>query len=208
MASSFDSFDALGSPTNLGSSVTKRCRSVKRISSGFWSGNLSASSIPMSSASSQVRSLAMLVSWSFGNVVAVPRWNLDHYLARLLDDRLAAQARLELQIGSHVELVGFVVFHGTEKFLAFLHHDVAGGAGAVAAAGVLEVKTEVHGDVEQRLRLAVVLVGELAVLELKGLVLGEKRDLHRICAGRVDGGGTGSLGFFVGHKFLFLVKQG
>ena len=42
---------------------------------------------------------------------------------------------------------------GETDFRAFLHPDVAGGAGAIAAAGVVERDAEVQGDVEDRLRL-------------------------------------------------------
>ncbi len=58
--------------------------------------------------------------------------------------------------------------HFAQQFLAFLHHDVARGAGAIAAAGVFQMQSEVEGDVENRLGLAVVEVRKLAVLELEG----------------------------------------
>ena len=38
---------------------------------------------------------------------------------------------------------------------------MAGGAGIVAAAGMLQVNAEIEGDVEQGFRLAVILVGQL-----------------------------------------------
>ena len=64
-------------------------------------------------------------------------------------------------------------------------------AGAVSAAGMLKVKAKIHGDIEQRFRLAMFLVGKLAVLELKGLVLGQERNLDGIRSGRVERGGAG-----------------
>src|SRR5450755_4004086 len=122
MASSLPSVEFVGSSTKIGSSVTWRCRSVNRTSSGFCSGNLSASAIPRSSASSQVNSAAMLVSCPFGDIIPVPHRNFDHHFAWFLDDQLASQARFELQVGSHVELVGFVVVHGAQQLFALLHH--------------------------------------------------------------------------------------
>ena len=43
---------------------------------------------------------------------------------------------------------------------------VAGGAGAASAAGMLELDTEVHGDVEDRFGFSVLLVGKFSGLEL------------------------------------------
>ena len=52
---------------------------------------------------------------------------------------------------------------------------MAGGAGAASAAGVLKLDSEVDGDVQDRLGFAVFVVGELAGLELDGLVeIGER----------------------------------
>src|SRR5271165_4861955 len=190
MASSFPSVDFCGSSTKVGSSVTKRCRSVKRTVRGSTSGYLSVSAIPRSSASSHLSSAAIrspcqmckrliVVSGGFGDIVAVPGGNFDHDFARFLDYRLAAEARVQLQIGGHVEPIGLVIVHFTEQFLALPHHHVASGAGAVASAGVLQMKAEVHRNVEDRLRLAMVLVAQLAVFELKGLVVRKERQLDR-----------------------------
>ena len=66
---------------------------------------------------------------------------------------------------------------------AFFHPDVAGGAGAIAAAGVVERDAEVQGDVENGLLFAVIFVGQFAVLELHRLAFGQERDLHRVFAG-------------------------
>ncbi len=59
---------------------------------------------------------------------------------------------------------------------------MAGGAGAIAAAGVIEPDAIVQRDVQQRFLFAVILVGQLAVLELNRLALGKERDLHRVLA--------------------------
>src|SRR5215213_4946195 len=53
--------------------------------------------------------------------------------------------------------------------LALLDDDVTGCTGAAAAAGMFERDVEVLRDVEERLRLAMVRVRQLAVLELDGL---------------------------------------
>jgi hypothetical protein len=57
---------------------------------------------------------------------------------------------------------------------------VARGAGAVAAAGVVEEKIVVECDVEKRLRLAVVCVGQLSVLKFKRLIRRGKRNPNGI----------------------------
>ena len=84
------------------------------------------------------------------------------------DDRLAAEARLRRETPGGVQTIGLVVLHLAEVLLALADDDVAGRAGAAAAAGVLERDVEVLGDVEKRLRLAVMRVRQLAVLELDG----------------------------------------
>jgi len=99
----------------------------------------------------------------FGNVVAIPGWNFDDDLAGFLDGCLAAEARVELEVGGGVEFVGFVVFHLRNAISAFLNPHVASRACAIAAAGVVEMDAIVDGDVEERFFLAVVLVGKLAV---------------------------------------------
>src|SRR6185312_9445439 len=60
MASSLPSVDYAASSTNVGKPVISLCRSVKRTSRGFCSGYRSASFNPISSASSQRNSSAML----------------------------------------------------------------------------------------------------------------------------------------------------
>src|SRR3989442_15373234 len=60
IASSLPSFDAFGSSAKSSSSVTHRCRSVKRTLKGSTSGNFSCSAIPISSESSQVSFILFL----------------------------------------------------------------------------------------------------------------------------------------------------
>ncbi len=66
-----------------------------------------------------------------------------------------------------------------------LDPQVAGGAGADAAAGVVEKDVEVLRHVEKRHGLAVVLVGQRAELELDGLAFGKEGDAHQFVGGNV-----------------------
>src|SRR5438270_7889377 len=156
--------------------------------------------MPMSSASSHVNFFG--ISVLLGNVVAIPCWNFHNNFARFRDLGLTAEARIQLQIGGHVEAVGFVVVHFGETLGAFLHPDVTGGTRAVAATGVIERDAEVQCDIENRLFFAVILIWQFAVLELHSLALGQKGNLHRIFAGSLFGGGAGALNFFVCHCLL------
>jgi len=49
---------------------------------------------------------------------------------------------------------------------------------------MVEMDAVVQGDVEQRLLLAVVFVGQLAVFELDGLAFGQERYLNRFSPAR------------------------
>src|SRR4029077_12159920 len=73
------------------------------------------------------------------------------------------------------------------------------GASAVPAARVVKRDAEVQGDVEDGFLLAVILIGQLAVLEGDGLAFGKESDLNRVFARGLCGGGSGTLGFFVCH---------
>src|SRR5208283_1870938 len=141
-----------------------------------------------------------MVSRRLRNIITVPRRNFNHHFAGLLDHGLTSQTRVELQVGGHVKAVGLFVVHLAEQLFALLHHDVAGGAGAVAAAGVLQVQAEVHGHVQDRLRLAVLLVGQLAVFKFEALVLGKERDANRVRPESFFGRRSAALCFFVWHK--------
>jgi hypothetical protein len=66
-----------------------------------------------------------------------------------------------------------------------LDPQVAGGAGADAAAGVIEKDAEVLRHVEKRHRLAVMLVGHGAELELDRLAFGLKGDADELVGGNV-----------------------
>jgi hypothetical protein len=72
---------------------------------------------------------------------------------------------------------------GREAALARLDQHMAGGAGADAAAGVIEKDVVILRHVEKRHRLAVMLVGQRAELELHRLSLGQKGDAHQLIGG-------------------------
>ena len=77
---------------------------------------------------------------------------------------------MQSQPWRHIQTIKLVVVSfGQIRIAAFYDH-VAGGAGAATAAGVFELNAEVQRDIEDRLRLAVLVVRKLAVLELDGLV--------------------------------------
>jgi hypothetical protein len=102
------------------------------------------------------------------HVVAIPRRNLDDYIA--CHYRLAAEARMEGQAWRHVEAIQFVVVRRAQVLIAVFYDHVAGSASAASAAGMFELNAEVDGDVKQRLRLPVFVVGQFSRLELHGPV--------------------------------------
>ncbi len=85
----------------------------------------------------------------FRNVVPIPCRDLYHNLARFVDHSLASQARVQLQVGSHIEFVGFVVFHLGDQVRALLDPDVTRRAGTISATGVIEMDAKVQRHVEQ-----------------------------------------------------------
>ena len=107
-----------------------------------------------------------------GDVVAVPGGDFDDDFSRLDDLRLATEARIQLQVGGHIEPVGFFIVELAQQFLALANYHMTSGAGAVAAAGMLKVNPEVERYIQQRLRLAVILVRQLAGFEFECFVGG------------------------------------
>src|SRR5271157_2979860 len=79
---------------------------------------------------------------AFGDVITIPLGNFDDVVAGLGDHGLAAETRIELLIGGHVETVEFVVVRRADSVLV-LDPQMAGGTGADAAAGVVEEDAEV-----------------------------------------------------------------
>jgi len=57
---------------------------------------------------------------------------------------------------------------------------VAGGAGAIASTGVVELDSVVERDIENRLLFAMIFVGQLAVLKRDRLAFGKEGDLNGV----------------------------
>jgi hypothetical protein len=57
---------------------------------------------------------------------------------------------------------------------------MASRAGAISAAGMIEMNAEVERNIEQRLFLAVVFVGQAAVLECDSLAFRKESDFDRV----------------------------
>src|SRR5262249_487115 len=76
---------------------------------------------------------------------------------------------------------------------------MAGRASAVAAAGMIKADTVVEGNVEDGLLFAMLLVGQLAVLQGHGLAFGQKGALDGVFAGAVYGHHACSLLSLVCH---------
>ena len=108
----------------------------------------------------------------FADVVTVPVGNVDYYVA--FDHGLAAETGIELEVGGLLDAVHFVVVHLGKVVHALFDHHMARGARAASAAGVFQMKTEVHRHVQQRFGTPVILVGKLAGLEFESFSGGEK----------------------------------
>jgi hypothetical protein len=67
---------------------------------------------------------------------------------------------MQRQPRGQVQAVGLVILDRREVRLALVNDDVAGGTGAVAAAGMLEGDAEIQRYVEDRSGFSVALVGK------------------------------------------------
>jgi len=82
------------------------------------------------------------------------------------------------EIGRHVHAIEFVVIRFGQVAIQSVFDDhVTGRAGAVPTACVLQVNSEIDGDIKQRLGLAMSLIGQLAGLEFDGLADREESHL-------------------------------
>lgn len=75
-----------------------------------------------------------------------------------------------MEVGGEVKLVGLVVVHVAEKFRAAFDYDVASSAGAVASAGVLDVKADVDTYVKEGFGLSMVMIGKGFQIELERFI--------------------------------------
>src|ERR1700726_3215695 len=168
MASSLPSLEAFGSPSKPFSSVTILCRSVKRTVSGSVLGCVSESWMPISSASSHPNVGGMYCSlwimgraWPFSvlcflRVILIPLGNFYNDIFCAVGNALAAQARFWSDAGGFVELIEFGIGGFVAGFETLVNDYVAGGAGANAAAGMVEAHVIALGDVENTAGNAVV----------------------------------------------------
>src|SRR5258708_13293952 len=179
MASSFPSLDFAGSPANPGSSVIHLCMSVKRTEYGSTSGNLSVSAMAMSSKLSQSnvcgidssldgtpRSLGTLVVQFLG-VIFIPMRNFDDDVGGAVGHGLAAQARLRSDSRRFIEFIEFGVSGFVARLQPFFDHHVAGGAGANAAASVIESGFESFGKIEDAPRQSIVAIGNFRGIDFQ-----------------------------------------
>src|SRR5262245_42772806 len=153
MASRIFSLDRLGSSPKSGSSITQRCRSVKRRLTLSTSGWCSSSSIAMSRTSVQRSFFAISPSSPrllVDHHVARRRRQLDHQaVERLAHADLAAEARGMGEAERQVEHV-LLILAGRRQLLEpdLLDDDVAGRAGQRALAGALDIDAVAMGDFE------------------------------------------------------------
>src|SRR5882724_11374983 len=110
----------------------------------------------------------------FLGVIFVPIGNFHHDVGGAVGDGLAAEARLRGDAGGFVEFIELGVGGLVAGLEAFAHDDVARGAGANAAAGVVEASFESFGNVQDAAGQTVVTVGNFFRIDLDGLAAGKK----------------------------------
>src|SRR2546425_12933836 len=111
----------------------------------------------------------------FLGVIFVPIGNFHDDVGGSVGDGLAAEARLRGDAGGFVEFIELGVGGLVAGLEAFAHDDVAGGAGADAAAGVVEAGFESLGDIQDAAGQTVVAVGNFLRIDIDGLAAGKKR---------------------------------
>src|SRR4051794_25305175 len=98
----------------------------------------------------------------------IPRIHRKFHDDVALDDCLTAQPRVGPEVPRRIKAVEFLVLRFAEVLLALANVEMTGRARAASTARMLEGDSEIHRHVEERLRQTVVLVRELAFLELDG----------------------------------------
>src|ERR1700730_9457165 len=117
--------------------------------------------------------------------VLIPFGYLDTEVARSVGNALAPQARLYLQPGGIVELIQFGVRRFVASFEALAHDNMARGAGADTAAGVVEPHVKSGGDIQNASGKALSCVRNFLGVHLDRFALADKGDLEFLCRGRV-----------------------
>ncbi len=88
---------------------------------------------------------------------------------------------MERQTGRRVQTIQFVIVSlGQRTVGSVLDNDMTGRAGAVSAAGVLELNPEMEGDVQNRFGLAVLVVRQLPRFKFHGAIKIRERYLRHI----------------------------
>ena len=98
--------------------------------------------------------------------ILIPLRNLHHQVARAIGHALAAQARLRGKPRRFVELIEFSVGRFVARLQPFVHDDVARGARADAAAGVVQTHVESRGDIKDAAGQPIVPVGNFFRIHL------------------------------------------
>jgi hypothetical protein len=81
-------------------------------------------------------------------VIFIPVGDFDDDVGGAIGDGLAAEARLGSDAGGFVEFIELGVGGFVTGLEALLHDDMASGAGANAATGVVEAGLEAFGNIE------------------------------------------------------------
>ncbi len=108
----------------------------------------------------------------FADVVPVPLRNVHRHVT--FDHCLASKPRIQLEIRRLLHPVDFVVLDLRQVAHTLFHYYVASGARTTPAAGMLKVKTEVHGYIEQGARFSVSFIRQLVRFEFKSFIGGKK----------------------------------
>src|SRR5271167_2983496 len=112
----------------------------------------------------------------FFGVIFVPLGDFHDDVGGAVGDGLAAETRFLRDAWGHVEFVEFGVGGFVAGLEALLDDDVAGGAGADAAAGVVETGFDTFRDVENASGEPVVAIGNFRRVNLDGFAAGKKCD--------------------------------
>ena len=120
----------------------------------------------------------------FLGVIFIPVGNFDDDVFCAVGNALAAEARFGRDAWRFVELIEFGIRGFVAGFEAFVNDDVAGGAGADAAAGVVETFVKALRDIEDAAGEAVVTVGDLLGVDFDRLAVLDEGDFVLLRRGR------------------------